>query len=114
MCFAFISKLPNGAADLKRIKNVPAIFGAIFQFLKGVLDIAPSLYKPILSWAPTLLAVLEGAGVEVWNGHQAVEVAKSGMGDVIEGADKLQAARQKWKFETMVCIPILGFSSSLC
>lgn len=106
MCFAFISKLPNGATDLKQIKNAPAIFGAIFQFLKGVLDLAPSLYKPILSWAPTLLAILEDAGVEVWNGHGALEIVKEKMGDVIDETDKLQAARQKWMLENMVSFSI--------
>lgn len=103
MCFAFISKLPNGAADLKQIKNTPAIFGAIFEFLKGVLSIAPSAYQPLIDWAPTLLAILEEAGVGIWNDHQALEVARTKMGSVIEGADKLQAARQKWSLGPMVC-----------
>lgn len=103
MCFAFISKLPNGAADLKKIKNTPAIFGAVFEFLKGVLSIAPSAYQPLIDWAPTLLAILEEAGVGIWNDHQALEVARTKMGSVIEGADKLQAAREKWSLGPMVC-----------
>lgn len=103
MCFAFISRLPNGAADLKQIKNAPAIFGAIFEFLKGVLSIAPSAYQPILAWAPTLLAILEDAGVEIWNDHQALEVVRTQMGSVVEGPDKLEAVRQEWPFGPMVC-----------
>lgn len=108
MCFAFISKLPNGAADLKQIKNAPAIFGAIFEFLKSVLSIASS-YQPIINWAPTLLAILEDAGVEIWDDHQALEVARTKMGSVVEGADKLQAARQKWALGPMVCSPSAPF-----
>lgn len=106
MCFAFISKLPNGAADLKQIKNTPAIFGAIFEFLKDVLSIASS-FQPIINWAPTLLAILEEAGVEIWDDHQALEVARTRMGSVVEGADKLQTARQKWALGPMVCPPYL-------
>lgn len=105
MCFAFISKLPNGAVDLKQIKNTPAIFGAIFEFLKDTLSIAPSAYQPFIDWAPTLLAILEDAGVEIWNDHQALETARTEMGSVVEGADKLQAARQKWPLGPMVRRP---------
>lgn len=99
--FEFLSKLPNGPSDLKSIKNAPAIFGAVFEFANDTLSIA-STYKQLLTWAPALLAALEDAGVEVWDGHGSVEAVRTKFGKVVDGEDKLATAKEKWPFGSMV------------